>query len=204
MNDFDYEVLQRKRLARQSSHRKCGSRSKKCPMSTDRMTRKQWEERCGELVTYQLGKPISWDEFRQMPPDIQKKYLLDMIDRYSTTASDLARMFGITPKTVTRFCGSREISIEFSRGKRMPKDRRVEFEKLLSGDDGTSAPNVQETESELDMRMVVDKPGKCMDMTAFSLCFEGILQPEMITNSIIAMLRPGSAVKIEVRCSVLP
>lgn len=51
MNDFDYEVMQRKRLARQAFHRKSGSKSKKCPMSTDHMTRKQWLERCGESVT---------------------------------------------------------------------------------------------------------------------------------------------------------
>ena len=79
MNDFDYEVMQRKRLARQAFHRKSGSKSKKCPMSTDHMTRKQWLERCGESVTYQLGKPMPWEEFKKMPVQIQKEYLLDRI-----------------------------------------------------------------------------------------------------------------------------
>lgn len=45
MNDFDYEVLQKKRLARQAFHKKGESKSRKCPMSTDRMTRKQWIEK---------------------------------------------------------------------------------------------------------------------------------------------------------------
>lgn len=205
MNDFDYDVLQKKRLARQSFHRKCGSKSRKCPMSTDRMTRKQWEERCGEIVTYELGKPMSWDQFRQMPANLQKEYLVRLVHDYSATASDLARMFGITPQTVTRFCGNPEISIEFSRGKRMPKDCRVEFEKFLSNncEDIDFAQTTQESGVPNQETHLLDLP-RDMGMTEFSLCFEGTVNPEMVTNSIIAMLRPNTSVKLEVRCSILP
>ena len=66
-----------------------------------------------------------------MPVQIQKEYLLDMIRKYSTTASDLARLFGIGAPTVTKHCSSEEIGIKFSPGKKMPKDRREEFERLF-------------------------------------------------------------------------
>ncbi len=136
MNDFDHEVMQRKRLARQAFHKKCGSKSKKCPMSTDHMTRKQWLERCGETVTYQLGQPMPWDDFKKMPAAIQQEYLLDIIQKYSTTASDLARLFGIGASTVTKHCGAQEIGIKFSPGKKMPKDKREAFERLfLAGEE---------------------------------------------------------------------
>lgn len=205
MNDFDYEVLQRKQLARQASHKKGGSKSRKCPMSTDYMTKKQWRERCGEIVTYQLGKPMSWDEFRQIPVGLQKEYLLDLIHKYSTTAADLARMFGITSQTVTRFCGNQDIGIEFSRGKRMPKDRRIEFEKFLSGGSDAIMPVASESNSPPVVQgMFSGGVASGMNMTEFSLCFEGTLIPEMITNSIVAMLRPDSSVKLEIRCSILP
>lgn len=42
MNDFDFDCLQKKRLAQQAKYRKRGSKSKKCTMSTDYMTTKQW------------------------------------------------------------------------------------------------------------------------------------------------------------------
>lgn len=174
-------------------------------MSTDRMTRKQWEERCGKVVTYQLGKPMGWEEFKQIPANLQKEYLLDLIHKYSATASDLARMFDITPQTVTRFCGNQEIGIEFSRGKRMPKECRVEFEKFLSGNDDTAnpvTPTFEAASAVQDMRESRLTTG--MDMTEFSLCFEGVLIPEMITNSIIAMINPDANVRLEVKCSVLP
>lgn len=199
MNDFDYEVIQRKRLASQASHRKCGSKSKKCSMSTDHMTRKQWEERCGDIVTYQLGKPMSWDEFKGLPATLQKEYLMDLIHKYSTTASDLARMFGITPQTVTRFCGNPDIGISFIRGKHMSKENRAEFEKFMSGSDVTITHTRQNEPPMTPAAITSD-----MNMTQFSLCFEGVIIPEMVTNSIIAMLRPNSNVKLEVMCSVIP
>ena len=205
MNDFDDEVLQKKRLARQAFHKKGGSKSRKCPMSTDRMTRKQWIERCGEVVTYELGKPMGWEAFKQMPVALQKEYLLLLIDKYSTTASDLARMFGITSQTVTRFCGNQEIGIEFSRGKRMSRDNRAEFERFLCGADDDAVPAALEPKPEQSApELSISRQTSGMDMTAFSLSFEGVIKPETVVNSIISMLRPGSSVRLEVKCQVLP
>ena len=36
MSDFEYDCWQRKRIAQQAKYRKCGSKSKKCSMSTDK------------------------------------------------------------------------------------------------------------------------------------------------------------------------
>jgi len=211
MNDFDYEVMQRKRLARQASHKKCGSKSKKCSLTTDHMTRKQWLERCGEIVTYQLGKPVPWDDFKKMPPEIQKEYLLDMIHKYSTTASDLARLFGIGASTVTKHCGAQEIGIKFSPGKKMPKDKREAFERLflVEGDTpplpaATDTQNVAEAPTVHRLDMSKAKPSSAgMEMTDFSISFQGDINVEMVVNSILAMLIPGSKVRLDVRCSVL-
>jgi len=183
MNDFDYEVMQRKRLARQASHKKCGSKSKKCPMSTDHMTRKQWLE----------------------------EYLLDMIHKYSTTASDLARLFGIGASTVTRHCGTQEIGIKFSPGKKMPKDKRDAFERLFLVEEGASPlPATTDTRDVVEaptvhrLDMSKAKPSSAgMEMTDFSMSFQGDINVEMVVNSILAMLIPGSKVRLDVRCSVL-
>ena len=59
MNDFEFDCLQKKRLAQQAKYRKRGSKSKKCPMSTDHMTKKQWIERCGKIVTIKMDSPVS-------------------------------------------------------------------------------------------------------------------------------------------------
>lgn len=45
MNDFEFDCLQKKRLAQQAKYRKRGSKSKKCPMSTDHMTKKTMDRK---------------------------------------------------------------------------------------------------------------------------------------------------------------
>lgn len=175
-------------------------------MSTDHMTKKQWEERCGEIVTYNLGEPMDWETFKQMPVTLQKEYLLSLIDRYSTTASDLARMFGITSQTVTRFCGNQDIGIEFCRGKRMTKDNRIAFEQFVSGvpdHSDHSAASTPDSEDGQEKPEIIMTRDSSMDMTEFSMCFEGVIKPEAISNSILSMLRPNSNVRLEIRCHVL-
>ena len=41
MRDFDYEVLQRKRIAQQAKHKKKGSKTCKCSLPSDYLTAKQ-------------------------------------------------------------------------------------------------------------------------------------------------------------------
>lgn len=63
LTELEYDCLERKRLARQARYRKRGSKSKKCPMSTDYMTQKEWKERNGEVITMNLNRPVSWSVF---------------------------------------------------------------------------------------------------------------------------------------------
>jgi len=213
MNDFDYDVLQKKRLAQQAKYRKNGSKSKKCPLSTDHMTQKQWKERCGETMTYQLGRPMVWDDFRKLPIHIQKEYLLGLIRKYSTTASDLATMFGIAPQTVTKFCGCDEIGIKFTRGKRMPKNLREEFEKFMACDllqeekQIIDDPLPRDEANISDVKHSVDvndmSKSKRMAMTEFSLCFNGKFSRDMICNSLASMVPAGTEVCIDVKCSIV-
>lgn len=163
-------------------------------------------------MTYQLGKPIPWDEFKQMPVHIQKEFISDMIQKYQTTASDLARLFGVTASTVTKHCSGSELDIRFSPGKRMPTDRRQEFEKLFTGEDAAEKVKEQHMQQSATVEQPViqymdmsrSKPASTdMMITDFSMCFQGDISPERVANSIFAMLQPGSKVRLEVKCSVL-
>lgn len=60
---FNDDVREKKKLANQARYRKRGSKSKKCNLSSDRLTHKQWLERCGKTVTYNFRKPILWQDF---------------------------------------------------------------------------------------------------------------------------------------------
>ena len=77
MHDFDYDAMQKKRIARGASHMKCGSKSKKCTLPSDYLTAAQKRRLNGPVSTYKLDEPMNWESFKAMPEDLQKKYILN-------------------------------------------------------------------------------------------------------------------------------
>lgn len=100
MNEFDWEVLQRKRTASGARHRKNGSKSKKCSLPSDGMTPKQWKERNGEVMEYNLKKPMAWEKFKSLPRDVQQLYICTLQEQYDASICGIAAMFGISNQTM--------------------------------------------------------------------------------------------------------
>ena len=216
---FNADVRAKKSTANGARHRKRGSKSKKCNLSTDGMTRKQWLERCGETMTYNMNKPMVWDEFIKLPTHIQKEYLTGLVEKYSATASDLGKMFGTNPREVSSFCKQDEIGIHFSPGKRMNKEQRDAFDAFLYqdkkeivedvADDNIVRTSVKDDPTEDKQEesfTVIDidntKASGDMAMTEFNLTFEGKFNRDMLYNSIISMIPKGTKVKMEIKCDI--
>ena len=100
MNDFDYDVLQKKRTAAGARHMKRGSRSKRCSLPSDNLTPAQLKRRNGPVSTYKLDEPMRWDDFKAMPVDLQKKYLTNLVETYGATNEMLGDMFYVHPTHV--------------------------------------------------------------------------------------------------------
>lgn len=100
MNDFDYDVLQKKRTAAGARHMKRGSRSKRCSLPSDNLTPAQLKRRNGPVSTYKLDAPMRWDDFKAMPVDLQKKYLTNLVETYGATNEMLGDMFYVHPTRV--------------------------------------------------------------------------------------------------------
>ena len=102
MNDFDYDALQKKRIAAGARHMKRGSRSKRCSLPSDNLTPAQLKRRNGPVSTYKLDEPMRWDDFKSMPVDLQKKYLTNLVETYGATNEMLGDMFYIHPSQIGR------------------------------------------------------------------------------------------------------
>lgn len=100
MNDFDYDVLQKKRTAAGARHMKRGSRSKRCSLPSDNLTPAQIKRRNGPVSTYKLDEPMRWDDFKAMPVDLQKQYLANLVETYGATNEMLGDMFYVHPTHV--------------------------------------------------------------------------------------------------------
>ena len=99
MNDFDYDALQKKRIAAGARHMKRGSRSKRCSLPSDNLTPAQLKRRNGPVSTYKLDAPMRWDDFKAMPVDLQKKYVDSLHKNYGATGRMIAKMLGVSVAT---------------------------------------------------------------------------------------------------------
>ena len=102
MHDFDYDAMQKKRIARGASHMKRGSKSKKCTLPSDYLTDAQKRRLNGPVSTYKLDEPMSWESFKAMPEDLQKKYILNLQETYQANNDMLGKMFGVTGTSVCK------------------------------------------------------------------------------------------------------
>ena len=100
MNDFDYDALQKKRIAAGARHMRRGSRSKRCFLPSDNLTPAQLKRRNGPVSTYKLDAPMRWDDFKEMPVDLQKQYLTYLVETYGATNEMLGDMFYVHPTYV--------------------------------------------------------------------------------------------------------
>lgn len=203
---FSEEVSQRAGLARSARYKIGGSKSKKCPMSTDRMTRRQWEKRNGEVNTYRLTKPMTWAEFKAYPEDLQKEYLSNLVNTYGANLTTLGAMFGTSAATVKEFVEKRGYDFGFKVGHRMTTEQRESWQKFLSGNDADDNGMTSEPSTPAQEPIVCNIPEENdtppMSMTQFSLTFQGKIDTAAIANSILQLLGENSCGKVEVVCTL--
>ena len=100
MTDFDYDVMQKKRLARNQFHNakyKHGG----CHLPHEDLTPAQMKRRNGPMVTYSMNQPMSWNDFKSMPHDLQQQYLDGLHARFGVGPSDIAKyLFLRTPNNL--------------------------------------------------------------------------------------------------------
>ena len=89
---FKQEVREKKRLGYGARHKKNGSKSKKCTLPSDHLTRKEKEKLNGEVNTYNMKVFYSVEEFKTMPYDIQVEYINSIMTRYNVGLSTISQI----------------------------------------------------------------------------------------------------------------
>ena len=215
MTEFDYDCYQKKSIAHSAMKRKCGSKSKKCKLPSDNISQKQWNERCGEVVSYQIGKPMTWREFGKLPKDLKEEYLNNLISEYSANARNMADMFGVSVATVFRVVKNEGLNVKFQKGRHPIGFEAEQFQRFLSG-----TLDCNEKESEL----CVNEDAKCDDeqcnvnsdgvdthvkpdgthLDSFTMNFSGEINVEMVANSLRYILGPGRKARVLISCEIDP
>lgn len=79
---YQQDIKEKKQAGRGAFHKKSGAKSKKCNFPSDYLTRKEKEKLNGECKTWSMNKFYSWSEFKEMPDDIQLRYINFLIGKY--------------------------------------------------------------------------------------------------------------------------
>lgn len=205
MSDFEYDCLQKKRIAGQAKYRKRGSKSKKCNLPSDRLTHKQWKDKCGPLMRYNMNEPMSWNDFKQMPVDIQSAYIIGLQEKYGATAVDLGNMFGVRALTVRKHADANKLCVTFPRGHAMSATQKSEWDKFLCNDSVTEElPSVDPDRCD-DACVATDESNPDisdantdMKMNNFSLRFSGPIDVNTVANSLRWMLGEATVGELEI------
>lgn len=114
MNDFDYDCMQKKRIAIGAFahiNRKRGG----CSLPSDTLTEKQRKEKNGEVKSYNITRPMPWHEFKAMPEDLKREFFRNM-QSFGGTAKWLAEEMGASAHTIIAY--AERVGAPFRRGGR--------------------------------------------------------------------------------------
>ena len=198
MNDFAYDCWQKKQLAQQARHRKRGSKSRKCFLPSDSLTKKQWKERNGKTLSINLNSPTSWENFKEVSKPTQEEYLNHLLTAYGANATSLATMFQVQPLTIRRFIQSNNLAVKFPVGHSMNAVQREAWEEFLKGETKTAPVT---TPLEEHHTATPDK-SESMSMKKVSLSFSGKINAAMIVNSLLQILGENATGEVEITCQL--
>ena len=106
MNDIEKlleeDIKRKKQACSGYRYKKNGSKSKKCSLPSDNLSKKEIKKMNGECKVYSINKPMAYKEFCAMPVDIQIIYLENLRDKYGASQSDIADMMGCKHTTLTK------------------------------------------------------------------------------------------------------
>ena len=158
MHDFDFDIMEKKRIAQGARARKCGSKSRKCTLPSDYLTAAQKKGLNGKVITYNLSGPMTYSKFRVMPDDLQKEYLLKLRNEMGATLTAMGKMMQCSPETVRQALIRHGLSTKLSR---MSFECNLRWDAWLKGEqlnnDRAEAPAPAPAPSEAPVSE--DKPG---------------------------------------------
>lgn len=217
--DFYKEVSEKKVVARGARYRKGGSKSRKCSMSTDYMTQKQWKERNGPIMSYSMTQPIDWNSFKEMPADVQEMYVKSMKEKFGANQTDLAEMFDVHPQTVRMVFKSLGLGKMFSRGgKLMNEEQKKVWHKFIGREAEENAEEQVEAVVEETVDVIEEQPAICEQteeddsdvcesdvedtvaclMSDFAVRFTGKIDVDMVANSLRTILGDHSVGSLKI------
>lgn len=184
MNDFDFENMQKKRIAQGARHRVCGSKSRKCSLPSDLLTPAQKRKLNGPVESYDMGRPMSWDRFTVMPRDLQVSYLDGLHKNYGVGEHRLTELFGVSIGTIRRYLSAKDLRGRMGFHAVPTNAQKSAWERFLTGENAVEPANDGPVET---------RPANADPLPALICALGGEISLEGDAADILAVLEQLSA-----------
>ena len=181
MNDVEFilkeDIKEKKQAGRGYRYKKNGSKSKKCSLPSDNLSKKELNKMNGECKVYNLNKPMSYSNFCAMPVDLQIKYLEMLRDKFGANQTEISKMMNVAPSTLAshryKFLNNKPIFPSSNRP-RLDKDA---WNRFINGEEAENA-----VEAEPDEEVLGDTCGTDNSTETTYLPYSQVIQKADIVN----------------------
>ena len=202
MNEFDYDVKQKKDIARSAAHRVCGSKSTKCDLPSDHLTAAQKRALNGPVESVNLKEPMDWASFKALPESLQVEYIRYLKSEYQANDVMIGKMFGVSDATVN--LKRNQLGVKsFGRGHQPSKAVRAAWAEFIAPI--TDEPEPTETAAEevqpeqaAATETPVEAPAVKQTLLQFSADFTDIRSWEELYAMLKQFPAPGAGSRIHI------
>jgi len=133
MNDFDYDVLQKKRIARNAKYQKKGSRSKGCKLPGDYLTKAEKAKLSKTLVSFSLHDPITPAQFKLCSTPLKREWLEWVCGEFNAGATAISQdLWGMHRTYLTNYLKNYEPTLNDIFAHHRRRQSKAERERWLA------------------------------------------------------------------------
>ena len=126
-NDAEYvfnQTNRERKVVGRGTYNKVRAGGRRVRMPSDNMTKKERAAMNGEVKSYNMGRPIEWAVFRDMPKQMQEQYVIGLQQKFPGISGALiAEAVGTKPNTFNPYLLRHGLKFDFRNG----MDRRAFF-----------------------------------------------------------------------------
>lgn len=111
------DSIEKKKIAHSSHNRKthCG-KGGRVKFPSDYLSKKELKAMNGDVKSYNLNKPMTWEEFRNMPQDLQIMYIKKLRNEFGVPDIVLSKAMGVCKSSFSRAMKDLNLSLGKSAG----------------------------------------------------------------------------------------
>lgn len=202
MNDFDFDIVEKKRMVRGARCKKNGSKSKRCTLPSDNLTPAQRKALDGPVSSYSMNQTMGWDVFKSIPKDLQQSYIDTLQSRFGVPVSTISReLFGLSTYGLRSYLTRNGMRFIAGQGKRLSAEARQLWEDFLNGGERQEEPESgadSETDDFCEDGGVEMPEADRFTARNISAEFVGTFDPHEFVKALAQLPIPGGKVRVRV------